>query len=96
MTLYQEYGAVLDSVEQESDIGQVKIRRIAQHLRFFSDRVLTECNGNPKVALDKLINSFVETLNSNGFEADTGAAQFYIVKQLVKCNVFPNKEVING
>ena len=91
-TLYREYGAVLDSVEEESDIGQVKVRRVAQHLRVYSDKVLTECGGDPKKALEKLIHGFVGMLNENGFEADTGAAQFYIVKQLIKCNVFPNRE----
>ncbi len=96
ITLYQDYGAVLDSVEQESDIGQVKIRRVAQHLRVYSDKVLTECSGDPKQALAKLIDNFVSMLNENGFEADTGAAQFYIVKHLIKCNVFPNKEAANG
>jgi hypothetical protein len=87
---------VLDSVEQESDIGQVKIRRVAQHLRVHSDRVLTECDGDPQKALTKLIDHFIYMLNENSFKADTGAAQFYIVKQLIKCNVFPNKEVANG
>ncbi len=95
LTLYQDYGAVLDSVEKESDIGQVKIRRVAQHLRVHSDKVLTECNGDPQKALTALIESFIGLLNANGFEADTGAAQFYIIKHLIKCNVFPNKEVKN-
>lgn len=96
LTLYQDYGAVLESIEQESDIGQVKIRRVAQHLRVYSDKVLTECDGDPKKALVKIINNFVGLLNENGFEADTGAAQFYIIKHLIKCNVFPNKEADNG
>lgn len=95
-TLYKDYGAVLDSVEQESDIGQVKIRRVAQHLRVYSDKVLTECDGDPQKALAKLVDNFVEILNENGFQADTGAAQFYIVKHLIKCNVFPNKGAAYG
>lgn len=95
LTLYQDYGAVLDSVEQESDIGQVKIRRVAQHLRVYSDKILTECDGDPKKALATLIYNFMGMLNENGFEADTGAAQFYIIKHLIKCNVFPNKEAAN-
>jgi len=96
LMLYQDYGAVLDSVEQESDIGQVKIRRVSQHLRVYSDKVLTECDGDPKKALAKLIDNFVGMLSENGFEADTGAAQFYVVKHLIKCNVFPNREAANG
>jgi hypothetical protein len=96
LSLYQDYGAVLDSVEQESDIGQVKIRRVSQHLRVYSDKVLNECAGDPRKALEKLIVYFIGVLNVNGFKADTGAAQFYIIKHLIKCNVFPNKEVTNG
>jgi len=96
LTLYQDYGAVLDSVEQESDIGQVKIRRVSQYLRVYSDKLLTESAGDPKKALEKLIDNFIGMLHENGFEADTGAAQFYIVKHLIRCNVFPNKEVKNG
>jgi hypothetical protein len=96
ISLYQDYGAVLDSVEKQSDFGQVKLRRAAQHLRVLSDSILTECAGNPKTALDKLVNHFVALLQNNGLEADTGAAQFYILKQLIGCNVFPNKEAING
>lgn len=92
LTLYQDYGAVLNAIEQESDIGQVKVRRVAQHLRVYSDKVLTQCDGDPQKALSQLIDSFVGMLNENGFEADTGAAQFYIIKHLIKCNVFPNKE----
>jgi len=79
LTLYQDYGAVLDSVEQESDIGQVKIRRVSQHFRVYSDKVLTECDGDPKKELEKLIDNFIGMLTKNGFEADTGAAQFYII-----------------
>lgn len=96
LTLYQEYGAVLHAVEQESDIGQIKIRRVADHLRIYSDKVLTDCDGNPKKALSEIIEYFLDMLSKNGFEADTGAAQFYIIKHLINCNVFPNKEGLNG
>ena len=96
LTLYQDYGAVLDSVEQESDISSTKIRRVSQHLRVYSDEVLTKCGGNPQEALSILIENFTSLLNKNGFEADTGAAQFYIIKHLIRCNVFPNKEGENG
>ena len=96
ISLYQDYGAVLDAVEKIADFGQVKIRRAAQHLRTLSDTLLTQCDGNPKEALDKLVSHFVGLLQSHGFDADTGAAQFYILKQLISCNVFPNKEAVNG
>lgn len=93
--LHKEYGAVLNAVEQESDISQIKIRRVSQHLRVYSDQVLTDCNGDPKMALNEIVKYFTNLLAVSGFEADTGAAMFYIVKHLIKCNVFPNKEAIN-
>ncbi|MFC4259426.1 SMEK domain-containing protein [Marinobacter lacisalsi] len=95
-TLYQDYGAVLNAVEKESDISQVKIRRVAQHLRLSSDTLLTKNDGDPKKALTELMDYFLDLLQKNGFEADTGAAQFYIMQHLVRCNVFPNKEVVDG
>jgi hypothetical protein len=49
LTLYQDYGAVLDSVEQESDISSTKIRRVSQHLRVYSDEVLTKCGKNHSI-----------------------------------------------
>ncbi len=96
LKLYQDYGAVLDSIEKLTDIGSVKLNRVAQHLRIFSDKVLTECKGNPKEAFEKIIDHFMITLQSKGCEFDTGAAQFYILKQLIMCNIFPNKEALNG
>ena len=96
VNLYQDYGAVLHAVEMESDISQLKIRRVAQHLRQYSDALLTKNNGDPTKALTELMDYFLGLLQQNGFEADTGAAQFYIMQHLVRCNVFPNKEMIDG
>ncbi|NWF37983.1 SMEK domain-containing protein [Mariprofundus sp. NF] len=96
LTLYQDYGAVLDSVEKEADISPVKLRRAAQHLKSFSDSVLTECNADPKVAINKIVEYFTNALQSKGCGFDTGAVEFYIIKQLIMCNVFPNKEASNG
>ncbi|WP_299181966.1 SMEK domain-containing protein [uncultured Neptuniibacter sp.] len=96
LVLYQDYGAVLDAVEKGADIGAVKLKRVAQHLRRYSDTVLNECSGNPKAALERIIDHFLNLLQQNGIDADTGAAQFYIIKQLIMCNVFPNKAAISG
>jgi len=91
--LYIEYGAVLKVVKDNSDIGQVKLRRVGNHLRGFSDRVLSDCGGNPRTALDKLVIHFEEILGRNQIDYDRDAAEFYIIEQLIQCNVFPNRDI---
>lgn len=88
---YIEYGAVLEAVDRETDFGQVKLRRAANHLKDYSDSILTECGGDPQLALQKIISSFKELLGDNGYTFDAGAAQFYVIDQLVNCNIFPFK-----
>ncbi|MDJ0898511.1 MAG: SMEK domain-containing protein [Xenococcus sp. MO_188.B8] len=84
-----EYGSVLSAVSEGHDYGQVKLRRAARYLRDYSDTILTQCKGNPREALAKIISSFEGLLTSQGYEFDYGAAEFYIIKELIKCNVFP-------
>lgn len=90
---YVEYGAVLEAVKKEADFGQVKLRRAANYLKDYSDAVLTECGGDPQKALDEIIENFKLLLGGNGYTFDAGAAKFYVIEQLVKCNIFPLKEV---
>ena len=92
--LYTEYGGVLSDVFTHENLGQVKLRRLRLHLKVYSDQVLTECEGNAKKALEILVKSFGERLSSYGVEFDTSAIRFFLISELTKCNVFPNKEVI--
>ncbi|EJN6954680.1 SMEK domain-containing protein [Aeromonas hydrophila] len=94
---YLEYGAVLEAVKSEADFGQVKLRRASSYLRRRSDTVLTECGGDPKTALERIIIEFGNLLGSNGYTFDEGAAEFYVIEQLVRCNIFPyKKEAVNA
>jgi len=88
---YIEYGAVLEAVKKEADFGQVKLRRAANYLMDYSDSVLTECDGDPQRALHEIIDTFKILLGGNGYTFDAGAAKFYVIEQLVKCNIFPFK-----
>lgn len=91
-TGYVEYGAVLEAVKKEADFGQVKLRRAASYLKDYSNSVLTACGGDPQKALDQIIENFKALLGNNGYTFDAGAAKFYVIEQLVKCNIFPFKE----
>jgi len=91
--LFIEYGAILKVVKDNTDLGQVKLRKAGAHLRAYSDKVLTQCDGNPKLALEKIVSHFTSILGQNQVEFDGRAVEFYIVDQLIQCNVFPNKVI---
>ena len=86
-----EYGAVLEAVQTSADFGQVKLRRAARYLRQFSDKMLTEAEGNPRKALNAIVQQLANLLGQQGYTFDEGAAEFYIVDQIIKCNAFPNR-----
>jgi hypothetical protein len=56
-----------------------------------SDIILTKENNNPKLALHSLVELFYGKLSSNGVTFDKQAIKFYLLDELIKCNVFPNK-----
>ncbi|NOQ77583.1 MAG: SMEK domain-containing protein [Methylococcaceae bacterium] len=93
--LLHVYGPSLDTVKKETDIGTVQVVKKSLYLKTFSDNVLTKCNGDPKVALDKLTQEFANILERKGIEYDETAITFFLVDELIRCNVFPNVEKIN-
>ena len=90
--LYTEYGKVLDDVFTHEDLGQVKLRRLRLHLKTSSDKVITDCGGNAEQALDVLEEYFGKRLAADGIEFDSTAIRFFLISELIMCNVFPNKE----
>lgn len=91
--LYVEYGAVLTAVHDDSDFNQVHLRRAATHLQVFSDQVLTTSDNDPQAGLQAIIDHFATLLGDKGYSFDASAAEFYIIDQLIRCNVFPMKSV---
>lgn len=94
--LYAEFGLVLNDVLQQSDMGHTRVRRLGLHLKTESDQVLTEVNNDPKKALGLLTIRYEELLKAKGSLFDRSAIRFFLLDQLIKCNVFPNKVVANG
>ncbi|MGN7822932.1 SMEK domain-containing protein [Chitinophaga sp. 22536] len=93
--LYTEFGLVLTDVLQQSDIGHTRMRRLGLHLKHTSDLLLTEMNDDPKIALEALIGKHEAVLSRQGVEYSSSAVRFFLIDQLIKCNVFPNKEIYN-
>ena len=87
--LYAKYNGAL--VEATSKIDGVEAEIISDFLKDESDIILTKENNNPKLALHSLVELFYGKLSSNGVKFDKQAIKFYLLDELIKCNVFPNK-----
>jgi len=87
--LYAKYNGAL--IEATSKIDSVEAEIISDFLKDESDIILTKENNNPKLALHSLVELFYGKLSSNGVTFDKQAIKFYLLDELIKCNVFPNK-----
>lgn len=81
------YKQPLDEAKQ--GIDGVKAIKISSYLKDESDRILTIEGNNPRAALEKLVDGFYEKLSSSGIKFDKTAIKFYLLEELINCNVFP-------
>lgn len=94
--LHEVYGKTLATVVNESDLGHVKIRKLQLYLMHWSDSVLIACGGDPQAALEVLTNTVLRDMGASAVPFDDGAVRYYLIDQLIACNVFPNKRPINA
>jgi hypothetical protein len=91
---YQElvamYGEALKIAAKTLGLNPGKIKKVRLYLKDESDKVLTKCDDNPKKALEVLIEYFESKISTSGIRYDRVAIKFYLVDELIKCNVFPN------
>ncbi|MDL5515089.1 SMEK domain-containing protein [Arenibacter sp. M-2] len=87
--LYGKYNGPL--IEAKSEIDSVEAEIISDFLKDESDIILTKEKNNPKLALHSLVELFYGKLTSNGVKFDKQAIKFYLLDELINCNVFPNK-----
>lgn len=90
-TLATIYSHSLEAASKSVGIDHVRAVKISSFLRFTSDRFLRESDNNPKLALDKLSDFFEKEIAPSSQKLDRTAIQFYLVHQLIQCNVFPNE-----
>jgi hypothetical protein len=84
------YEDKLCQAEEQCGLDAVRARKISLYLRDLSDRVLTECDDDPKEALETLVGIFEEKIAAKCMHYDRGAILYYLLKELIRCNVFPN------
>jgi SMEK domain len=92
--LYSEYGATYEASIASSDIGPVRMRRLGLHLKVESDTLLNELKGDPRAAFATLVVRYSKRLAHSGVDFDESAIRFFLVDQLIRCNIFPNKVVV--
>lgn len=89
--LFEIYGRALNEVEAHTDLGHVRVRKLQVYLWNWSDRVLREYKGDPKAALRALCDRILGMMGTGEAGFDEGAVRYYLINQLIACNVFPNK-----
>lgn len=87
--LFGRYNNAL--IEARAKIDTVDAAIISDFLRDESDLCLTRDNNNAKLALAALVDLFYKKLSENGIKFDKQAIKFYLLDELLMCNVFPNK-----
>jgi hypothetical protein len=90
LELYIDYAYALNIAEMNSDISSVKIRKIGIYLKDISTKYLKSSNNNPEEALDNLCEFFRSFFVNENLSFDEMAIKFYLIHQLIRCNIFPN------
>ena len=94
--IYQNLVSLYESSVHEANIrlcfDDAKELSIGIYLMDISDNYLQKANGNAKEALENLVDFFSVELGKSGKRYDKMAIKYYLVKQIIICNVFPNIE----
>lgn len=85
------YGETLNVVNETLGIDEAMDIIIMFYLQDMSMQFLEEAKDNPITALNNLVDYFEDKLSDNGKNYDKMAIKFYLVNEMIKCNVFPNE-----
>ena len=96
LNLFEIYGRALTEVEVHTDLGHIRVRKLQVYLWNWSDRVLKEFRGDPAAALQALCDRIMGMMGTGEADFDEGAVRYYLINQLIACNVFPNKALIGA
>ncbi|WP_232621310.1 hypothetical protein [Salmonella enterica] len=89
--LMTTYAGILNEISYSSDSGIININKLSAYLKRASNTALDECDGDPVNALNKMTDYYASRLLSNGIDYDDSAIQYYLIDNMIRCNVFPNK-----
>lgn len=89
--LYTVYGESIDIVYEIIGIDEAQDIISVLFLQDISMKFLDETKDNPIEALNKLVGYFDDKLSVNCRKYDRAAIKFYLISEMIKCNVFPNE-----
>ncbi|MGW1444211.1 SMEK domain-containing protein [Serratia rhizosphaerae] len=87
------YGDILQCIRNESDIGLIKQKKMEIFLEKQSNEFLIAEHNNPLLALEKLKIFYCNKVSLIDNEYDDSAIEFFLVDNLFRCTVFPNKAI---
>lgn len=94
MNQYEErlsiYAGTLEEAKKTAGYDGIRAKKIALYLRDISDDYLTQSNNNPKIAIDALVAYFQNEVSGINGVFDQPAIKFYLLDELIQCNIFPN------
>lgn len=84
------YGRAIEIVRNTLQIDEAKTILNRLYLQDMSTKVLIKNNYNPINSLEELVDYFENKLSENGKKYDRMAIKFYLISEIIECNVFPN------
>ena len=88
--LFGIYASSLCIAKEAIGLDSVKVELISSYLRDESNKIIMANDGNPMVALSLMVDFFDQKLSQNNVQYDNRAIKFYLLDELIECNVFPN------
>jgi predicted RNA-binding protein with RPS1 domain len=84
------YAGTLEEAKKSAGYDGLRAKKISLYLRDISDDYLTKNDNNPKEAIDALVAYFQNEISEINGIYDYQAIKFYLLDELIQCNVFPN------
>jgi hypothetical protein len=90
-SLYVIYGNAIEIIAENIGMDEAEEIITTIYLQDISMKFLEENNDNPVKTLDELVIFFEDKLSGNRKKYDRAAIKFYLVNEMIKCNIFPNE-----
>lgn len=88
--LLPKYSEARRQVDAALGLDMVETEHLRTFLRSKSNDILTQANDNPKKALADMTEYLAKQIGASGKPHDHMAIRFFVLDELIRCNVFPN------
>lgn len=90
INLYAIYSGALSEAKNTAGNDGVRAKKISLYLKDISDNFLTKHDNNPQEAINALTEFFESEISSINTSYNRQSIKFYLLDELIQCNVFPN------